>query len=387
VEDLHRIGLQVEEKWRVDPNRRHIAGLSSGGFMANAAAVAHNEYWASAGVHSGGGYNESAGTYSAGCDTPRESSGRFKSPQIITGDMQKEMDNGYAIPVMLIHSINDCSVGYGVEGDPDQWGGLTSNRNAWLTVNGGSAYFEDDCSRDGIDCRHRKFGAADRSTVEVVRIVGMIQGTDAGKGHYWSGGKQDGQWTESRGPKAALLFWNFFKRHPRTRCDGCPATPDGLRASRVGHTDATLSWQPNEESTAIGYRLYRDGHSIEPSPMGDTTYTDTGLQPAGTFIYKVAAVNENGREGLASIPVKVQTHALADCRSYSDTIALHVARGRAYPEERCNHLWCWIWPWPKTTGYYAKGSGDDLGDDDSVSVILYTMDDNRYTTAGCENLE
>ena len=48
VEDLHRIALDVEARFAVDPARRYITGLSSGGAMTVVAAVAHNEYWAAA---------------------------------------------------------------------------------------------------------------------------------------------------------------------------------------------------------------------------------------------------------------------------------------------------------------------------------------------------
>ena len=254
VEDLHHIGLLVEQQWRIDPNRRHIVGLSSGGFMANAAAVAHNEYWSSAGVHSGGGYNESAATFAAICSNPREASGSFRAPENLIADMRAEMDDSYTIPVMLMHSVNDCSVGYGVENGAVKWGGLTSNRQAWLAVNGGGFYGDSDCSRDGIGCNHRKFGTARRSTVEIVTLEGLIQGTDANKGHYWSGGKADGQWTKMPGPRAAELFWDFFQRHPRQTCATCPAAPTGLKIVGVTVASVSLAWNADTEENPAGYR-------------------------------------------------------------------------------------------------------------------------------------
>jgi poly(hydroxyalkanoate) depolymerase family esterase len=229
VEDLHHIGMQVEQEWRIDPNRRHIAGFSSGGFMADAAAVAHNEYWASAGVHSGGGYDESYGTYALLCESPRQASGQFKTPEEIRAEMRAEMDSAYKIPIMLIHSQNDCTVGYGMENAPSQWGGLTSNRQAWLAVNGGSWFATTNCSRDGIACEHQKFGTPQRSVLEVVSMTGMIQGTEADNGHYWSGGMADGRWTKTRGPQAASILWDFFRRHPRRSGAASLPAPTGLR--------------------------------------------------------------------------------------------------------------------------------------------------------------
>jgi poly(hydroxyalkanoate) depolymerase family esterase len=383
VEDLHRIGLQVEQEWRIDANRRHIAGLSSGAFMTNAAAVAHNEYWASAGIHSGGGYQESAATYSGFCETPRESSGSFNPPETIAADMRAEFDDDYTIAVMLVHSTNDCAVGYGVEGDPLQWGGLTSNRDAWLTVNGGALFATVDCTRDGVSCSHYKYGAPQRSTVEVVSMVGLIEGTDAGKGHYWSGGKADGQWTKTQGPKAAELFWDFFQRHPRLACATCPAPPTALRATDVAETSVSLSWNANSESNLIGYRLYRDGSLVRPEPITPPIYTDTGLEPAKTYRYHVTAVNSDDEESLPSNHVSVQTEGTARCRSYSGTITEHVAQKRAYSEEKCIGWWCWFWPWPKVDAYYATGSDESLGTDANARVTLYTVDDENFSTTDC----
>jgi poly(hydroxyalkanoate) depolymerase family esterase len=383
VEDLYRIGLQVEQQWRIDSNRRHIVGLSSGGFMANAAAVAHNEYWASAGVHSGGGYNESAGTYAAACANPRESSGSFRPPAAIAADMRSEMDSDYTIPVMLIHSKNDCAVGYGVEGNAPEWGGLTSNRDAWLAINGGPLYATVDCSRDGIECRHQKFGTAARATLEVVSIVGLIQGTDANKGHYWSGGKADGQWTKTRGPNAAGLFWNFFQRHPRNSCATCPGAPSGLTATHIGQESISLSWNADSAGNPSGYHLYRDGSIVRPDPIPLTSYTDTGLQQARTYTYHVTAVNDAGEESLPSNRLSVKTNGVPSCRSYSATLTEHLSENRAYQKERCVGWWCWFWPWPKVSAFFAKGSDDYLGTDGATQVILYTVDDENYSTVDC----
>ena len=388
VEDLHQIGLQVEQQWRIDANRRHIVGLSSGGFMANAAAVAHNEYWASAGVHSGGGYNESAGTYSAVCATPRESSGSFHPPGTIVTDMRAEMDADYAIPIMLIHSQNDCAVGYGVEGNPLEWGGLTSNRDAWLEVNGGTRYTTLDCSRDGIACNHLKYGTTARSTVEVVSMKGLIQGTDAQKGHYWSGGKTDGQWTKTQGPVATALFWDFFARHPRKACETCPAPPEGLTATEILATSVVLSWHANQESNVSGYWLYRSGGRIGTAPIARTSHTDTGLQPATAYTYHVTAVNETGEQSLPSKPIAITTSpGASDCRAYSATLDEHAVQGRAYTQETCVRWWCWFWPWPKVTAYFAVGSDASLGTDPNAIVILYTVDGKHYSTENCAGIE
>lgn len=385
VEDLHHIAMQVERQWRIDPDRRHIAGLSSGGFMANAAAVAHNEYWASAGIHSGGGYGEDAATYSGYCQNPREASGTFKSPTTISANMRAEMDSDYAIPVMLLHSKNDCSVGYGVEGDPMQWGGLTANREAWLIVNGGSPISTTDCSRDGIACDHQKFGSTAHSTVEIISFAGLIQGTDADKGHYWSGGEANGQYTKTQGPKAAALLWNFFNHHPRGGCTSCPAAPTGLSIVHITEQEVALAWNANTESDLAGYHLYRDAAKLTPDPIPQPRYTDIGLQQARSYAYQVMAVNTAGRQSLLSDPLCVKTLGTPTCQAFTAANSDHVAQGRAYEKLECTGFFCWFPFWPKTTVYYAVGSNDRLGTNGAAEVTLYTLDGETFSTVDCRN--
>ncbi len=385
VEDLHRIGMQVERQWRIDPDRRHIAGLSSGGFMANAAAVAHNEYWASAGIHSGGGYDEDAETYSGYCQNPREASGTFKSPATIAASMRAEIDNSYPIPVMLLHSKNDCSVGYGVEGDPMQWGGLTSNREAWLMVNGGPLVSSTDCSRNGIACDHRKFGSDDRSTVETIVFEGLIHGTDGDKGHYWSGGEANGRWTKTRGPKAAALLWDFFNHHPRGGCAACPAAPTGLSMTRIDEQEVALAWNANTESDLAGYHLYRDWAKLTTDPIPLPRHTDTGLQQARAYTYQITAVNAAGQQSRLSEPVHIITLGVQTCRTFTTTIFEHLSRGRAYVKLECAGFFCRFPFWPKTTVYYAIGSDHRLGSDPSEEVTLHTLDGETFSTSDCRN--
>lgn len=384
VEDLRRIGLQVEREWSIDPNHRHIAGLSSGGFMANAAAVVHNEYWASAGIHSGGGYGEGTGTYSKTCSTPRESSGRFKSPQHIVADMRNEMDNDYPIPVMLIHSRNDCSVGYGVDNDTTRYGGLTSNREAWLEVNGGDPLDTMDCSKDAIQCDHQKFGTTTRSSLEVVAMDGLIQDTQDNKGHYWSGGERDGAYTETRGPEAAAIFWDFFQRHPRHDFNDGPASPSGFTAGAIADHDVDLTWSANTEADLSGYRLYRNGRPIKTLSPPTNRHRDIRLHAGATYAYTITAFNEDGRESPPSSPsLIVQTSGTAECRAYPGTLAEHAEHGRAHTLTECSAWWCWFWSGPQSTAYYAAGSGEYLGTGSSRQRVLYSLDGDRFSTSNC----
>ncbi len=58
VEDVRNIAKEVEAAYKIDPNRRYLVGLSSGGGMTVAGAVAHNTYWAAAAASAGLAYGE-----------------------------------------------------------------------------------------------------------------------------------------------------------------------------------------------------------------------------------------------------------------------------------------------------------------------------------------
>jgi poly(hydroxyalkanoate) depolymerase family esterase len=45
-EDLYQIAREVEQRYPIDPQRRYLTGLSSGGAMTAILAVTHNDYWA-----------------------------------------------------------------------------------------------------------------------------------------------------------------------------------------------------------------------------------------------------------------------------------------------------------------------------------------------------
>lgn len=108
VEDLHQIAQTVENNFSIDPNRRFITGLSSGGAMATVAAVAHNEYWAAAAPASGLPYGEDSASVSLSGQCP--GSATFHSVTRVASDMQNELDDTYPIPLMVLQNENDCTV-------------------------------------------------------------------------------------------------------------------------------------------------------------------------------------------------------------------------------------------------------------------------------------
>jgi len=78
--------------------------------------------------------------------------------------------------------------------------------------------------------------------------------------------------------------------------------PDNLAAS-VNGTDVTLSWDAPPVKEITGYNIYRDMLLTGTTPVSQTTYIDEGV-PAGTHIYHVSALYDNGESQKAG-PVQV----------------------------------------------------------------------------------
>jgi poly(hydroxyalkanoate) depolymerase family esterase len=204
VEDLYLIAREVEAQFKIDPERRYVTGLSSGGAMAVALAVAQSEYFAAAGAVAGVPYSETSSSVGFVC----ASTGRFKPVPAVLSAMLKEEDEPLErrlVPMMTIHSNYDCTVNKAASANiRDSWlrrYGVDSNDVATI-----------DCTKEDVACAHRKYGSPGRSVVETVFYDGTRGGL-TGKGtHYWVG-DDTGTFANPRGPSASELFWDFFQRH------------------------------------------------------------------------------------------------------------------------------------------------------------------------------
>jgi poly(hydroxyalkanoate) depolymerase family esterase len=244
-EDLHRIALAVEARFKIDPARRYITGLSSGAAMSVVAAVTHNEYWAAAASASGLPYGEDSASVSfSGCP----GSATFHAPSRVASDMRGELDNAYAIPLMVLQNDRDCTV--------LQAAGRNL-RDAQLLVFGDAAHDTPAKARAQSSACTPAFGAdygceqirytadgktSSRSRVETVFYSGPIDTPntqDTDHGHYWVGGEQghDGKWSLRRGPSYPDIVWDFFARHPR---DGGAAPTGQPQITLVGDNPIQL---------------------------------------------------------------------------------------------------------------------------------------------------
>ena len=202
VEDLHRMALEVEKKYKIDQERRYIIGLSSGGGMAVASAIAYNEYWAAGASAEGLPYGDWANTV-----TGEE----CKKLVDIVKAIEAELDNPRKIPFMAIQSEKDevvpiCAANLIRDSHMKVFGGIYDTKK------------EEDCTFEGIPCTHIKYSDdKGKTVVETVFYKGDVPGDicgNAGCGHYYVG--EDAchdAWAYEKGPKATQIFWDFFSRN------------------------------------------------------------------------------------------------------------------------------------------------------------------------------
>lgn len=74
-----------------------------------------------------------------------------------------------------------------------------------------------------------------------------------------------------------------------------PSTPPSLEASSVGPNQIDLTWSPSSDNTGVtGYEVYRGGKLV--GDVGETSFSDTGLDPDTQYNYQVIAYDEASNE-------------------------------------------------------------------------------------------
>jgi poly(hydroxyalkanoate) depolymerase family esterase len=186
------ITKDIIASYDVDPNRVFVAGLSAGGAMAAVMGATYPDLYAAVGVHSGLAYKSAADLPSAFvamrgdagrlCLRSRKSrSAATDGPRIRTIVFHGDADN-------IVHPSNAASiVGAAKEGE-------------------------------SIECPEPRHTAARAHTRTVTRAksgkIVVEQWLIHGSGHAWSGGSQDGTYTDPHGPDASAEMLRFFLELP-----------------------------------------------------------------------------------------------------------------------------------------------------------------------------
>jgi len=112
-----------------------------------------------------------------------------------------------------------------------------------------------------------------------------------------------------------------------------PSTPTGLTAAATGSTGANLSWTASTDNVGVtGYIVRRNG--VQVATPATTSFADTGLSPATTYSYTVAAFDAAGNVSPNSTSVSVTTAPVGPSNSAALTwdvvTALNLSGYRVY---------------------------------------------------------
>jgi chitodextrinase len=92
-----------------------------------------------------------------------------------------------------------------------------------------------------------------------------------------------------------------------------PSTPTGLVATATSSSQINVAWAASTDvenaSAQLVYNVYRNGTKVAITAAGVTSYSDTGLSPATSYSYTVAAVDPAGNTSAASSPASATTLA------------------------------------------------------------------------------
>jgi len=213
VEDLWNIINAVRRSHRIDADRIHVTGLSSGAAMAVAMAVVHSGKIASCAAVAGVAYGESIwalGKYP-----------RVKQIGATVEEMREAMGPGHALtPLFIAHSADDEVVGLRA---------ANKLRDSWLEcfdLDPGAA----NVTR-GIHAQKPWLLTtySDQDGAESLSYL-VLKGYE----HGWYGGAS-GPFSVPDAPDVSSMIWSFFARHPRRRTTSPVRTSAGdrlrLRAS------------------------------------------------------------------------------------------------------------------------------------------------------------
>lgn len=108
---------------------------------------------------------------------------------------------------------------------------------------------------------------------------------------------------------------------------GSLPAPTGVGTSNATDTTMTIAW--NAVSGAAGYNVFRAGAKVNASLVGGTSFVDSGLSPATTYSWTVAAVDSAGAQGaMSSAASGTTTGAASVC--YTASNYAHTTAGRAH---------------------------------------------------------
>jgi poly(hydroxyalkanoate) depolymerase family esterase len=196
-------------RWRIDPTRVYVAGLSAGGAMALVLAATYPDLYAAVGVHSAPVYRSA----STGKDALNAMAGRtVVPPPPVRGAGWQGMP-----PTILFYgSIDNAVRERNGQRAAEQWLAFHQAGTASLPRHPDRITRHNTRAGRSADARRytisRWYTARGHKVLEYWHINGLS--------HAWSGGVRGGSHTDHRGPRASTAMWNFFSGKQLKERDG-----------------------------------------------------------------------------------------------------------------------------------------------------------------------
>lgn len=199
---------EIAQRYSVDAQQIHIAGVSAGAAMAGLVAVAYPERFATLSSASGVAWGASATVMraltvmanGAGADVP-------SAAQMVSAMGA----HATAIPTLVIHGESDAVVSpKNARETSAQWVGVHNQLRAARGESLLSSPVESTTEEQGYTAHRTEWRDADGNAAVVQLLVKEL-------GHAWSGGSSEGSFTDPKGPDASLLIASFGAQHPRSR--------------------------------------------------------------------------------------------------------------------------------------------------------------------------
>jgi poly(hydroxyalkanoate) depolymerase family esterase len=169
------ITRQVIARYRVDPRRVYIAGLSAGGAMAAVMAATYSDLYAAAGIHSGLPYASASDAVSA--------------ISAMRGQRSDAASLLPAVPTIVFHGDNDTTV----------------------------RHHNGDYAIDGVQQKSETGEAGGRAYTRTIyrsAKAAVEHWLVHGAGHAWSGGNALAPYADAKGPNATREMLRFFLHGP-----------------------------------------------------------------------------------------------------------------------------------------------------------------------------
>ncbi|MCW3014948.1 MAG: hypothetical protein JWO02_2040 [Solirubrobacterales bacterium] len=224
----------VMARWRIDPERVYMVGMSAGAFMTSIMAAAYPDLYAAVAINAGGAYADPECLVGNPVTTPVQ-----VSAQLAYGEMGSR---ARVVPRLVMGGDADQGVTPPCADKALEQGLRTNN----LVINGTQA---GPIALLPSSVREEPKPGGYASTVSTYRDPeGCIVGerwSIHGMNHFWPGGSSDptlANFTDPKGPNGAEISWRFLARYtkratamPCAEAPAATATPAPSVSQRAGY--------------------------------------------------------------------------------------------------------------------------------------------------------